>query len=86
MSQTLLPRNAGGRIAAFEIMTGTSAVRSLIRQNKAYQLSSTMQTGRNQGMQLMDDALAELVRSGEVDMNTAAAKSDDADAFRAQFF
>ena len=45
-----------------------------------------MQTGRNQGMQLMDDALAELVRSGEVDMNTAAAKSDDADAFRAQFF
>lgn len=86
VSQTLLPRNAGGRIAAFEIMTGTSAVRSLIRQNKAYQLSSTMQTGRNQGMQLMDDALAELVRSGEVDMNTAAAKSDDADAFRAQFF
>ena len=86
VSQTLLPRNAGGRIAAFEIMTGTSAVRSLIRQNKAYQLSSAMQTGRNQGMQLMDDALAELVRSGEVDMNTAAAKSDDVDAFRVQFF
>ena len=86
VSQTLLPRNAGGRIAAFEIMTGTSAVRSLIRQNKAYQLSSAMQTGRNQGMQLMDDALTELVRSGEVDMNTAAAKSDDVDAFRVQFF
>lgn len=86
VSQTLLPRNAGGRIAAFEIMTGTSAVRSLIRQNKAYQLASTMQTGRGQGMQIMDDALAELVRSGEVDLNTAAAKSDDPDAFRALFF
>ncbi len=45
-----------------------------------------MQTGRSQGMQLMDDALAELVRSGEVDLNTAAVKSDDADAFRAAFF
>ncbi len=86
ISQTLLPRNTGGRIAAFEILTGTSAVRSLIRQNKAYQLASTMQTGRSQGMQLMDDALAELVRSGEVDLNTAAVKSDDADAFRAAFF
>ena len=47
----------GGRKAAFEILTGTPAVRNLIRQNKSYQLISTMQTSRNQGMMLMDDSL-----------------------------
>lgn len=69
--QTLVPRTMGGRIAAFEILTGTSAVRNLIRQNKSYQLISTMQTSRNQGMMLMDDSLGELVRSGEVRLDDA---------------
>lgn len=82
VSQTLLPRRMGGRVAAFEILTGNSAVRNLIRQNKSFQLVSTMQTGRNQGMMLMDDALSELVRSGEVSPEAAAAKATDPEAFR----
>lgn len=80
--QTLVPRTMGGRIAAFEILTGTSAVRNLIRQNKSYQLISTMQTSRNQGMMLMDDSLGELVRSGEVRLDDAAAKAADRKRFR----
>ena len=84
--QTLVPRAMGGRVAAFEILTGTSAVRNLIRQNKSYQLVSTMQTGRNQGMMLMDDSLGELVRSGEVRMDDAAAKATDPDTFPQSIF
>ena len=84
--QTLVPRTMGGRIAAFEILTGTSAVRNLIRQNKSYQLISTMQTSRNQGMMLMDDSLGELVRSGEVRLDDAAAKATDPEAFPQSVF
>lgn len=84
--QTLVPRTMGGRVAAFEILTGTSAVRNLIRQNKSYQLISTMQTGRNQGMMLMDDSLGELVRSGEVRIDDAAAKATDPEAFPQSIF
>ena len=84
--QTLVPRTMGGRVAAFEILTGTSAVRNLIRQNKSYQLISTMQTGRNQGMMLMDDSLGELVRSGEDRIDDAAAKATDPEAFPQSIF
>ena len=84
--QTLVPRTMGGRIAAFEILTGTPAVRNLIRQNKSYQLISTMQTSRNQGMMLMDDSLGELVRSGEVRLDDAAAKATDPEAFPQSVF
>ena len=84
--QTLVPRTMGGRTAAFEILTGTPAVRNLIRQNKSYQLISTMQTSRNQGMMLMDDSLGELVRSGEVRLDDAAAKAADPEAFPQSVF
>lgn len=86
ISQTLLPRTAGGRVAAFEILVGNSAVRNLIRQNKSYQLISVMQTGRDQGMLLLDDALAELVRSGEISALDAAEQATDPEAFRAALF
>ena len=68
------------------ILTGTPAVRNLIRQNKSYQLISTMQTSRNQGMMLMDDSLGELVRSGEVRLDDAAAKAADPEAFPQSVF
>ena len=84
--QTLLPRKGGGRVAAFEIMTGDSAVRSLIRQNKSFQLVSTIQTGRSKGMMLLDDALAELVRSGEVDLMDAMEKASDPEALHRACF
>jgi twitching motility protein PilT len=66
LCQSLLRRRSGGRVAAMEILLGTPAVRNLIREGKAHQIPSTMQTGQKAGMQLMDTALQELVRSGAV--------------------
>lgn len=80
IGQTLLPCTRGGRRAVFEVLLGTSAVRSLIRQNKSFQIVSTMQSGRKQGMILLDDALAELVRLGEVTPEDAAAEANDPEA------
>ena len=84
ISKALLPRIGGGRVPAYEILVATPAVRSLIRQNKSFQITSAMQTGRRQGMQLLDDALAELVRSGQVAMDNALAVASDPVALRSQ--
>ena len=62
----------------------TPAVRSLIRQNKSYQVTSTMQTGKRQGMQLLDEALAELVRKGEVTLEDALLVANDPVSLRGQ--
>ena len=83
IGQTLVPRISGGRQAVYEILVGVPAVRSLIRQNKSFQITSTMQTGRKQGMVLLDDALAELVRSGEVSAEDAAFAANDPHGIRA---
>jgi len=85
IGKALLPRIGGGRIAAYEILVATPAVRSLIRQNKSFQIVSAMQTSKRQGMQLLDDALAELVRSGQVRMDEAMAVANDPAALRNQF-
>ena len=66
IAQQLVPVNNGGRTAAFEVLTVPPAVRSLIRDNKAYQLASYLQGGRQQGMQCMDYALADLARRGVI--------------------
>ena len=84
ISKTLLPRIGGGRVAAYEILVATPAVRSLIRQNKSFQIPSAMQTGKRQGMQLLDDALADLVRTGKVTMDTALAVANDPAILRNQ--
>ncbi len=76
LSQQLLPR-AGqpGRIAAVEVMIASSAIRNLIRENKAFQMHSIIQTSAEQGMQTMDQALRDLHQQGlitlEVAMNRA---------------
>ena len=85
IGKTLLPKIGGGRIAAYEILVATPAVRSLIRQNKSFQIPSSMQTGRRQGMQLLDDALAELVRKGTVTLDDALAVANDPGNMRNQF-
>lgn len=84
ISKALLPKIGGGRVPAYEILVVTPAVRSLIRQNKSFQITSTMQTGKRQGMQLMDDCLAELVRKGAVTMENALAVASDPAALRSQ--
>ena len=82
IGQTLLPKVGGGRCAAFEIMVVNSAIRNLIRQKKTFQIASTMQTSKKQGMQLLDDALMDLVRAGKITRATAAEAANDPSTFQ----
>jgi twitching motility protein PilT len=77
ISQTLLKKNGGGRIAAHEIMLGTPAIRNLIREDKVPQMYSVIQTGQSHGMQTMDQCLQRLVAQGIISAQDAAAKSID---------
>ena len=61
VSQTLLKKQGGGRVAAHEIMRGTPAIRNLIREDKIAQMYSAIQTGAAQGMQTLDQCLTTLV-------------------------
>ena len=64
ISQTLLKKVGGGRVAAHEIMVGTPAIRNLIREGKIAQMYSAIQTGQAQGMQTLDQNLQELLMRG----------------------
>ncbi len=75
ISQTLLKRVGGGRIAAHEIMIGTPAIRNLIREDKVAQMYSAMQTGAQFGMQTLDQCLKGLVQKGFVDREIAKVKA-----------
>ena len=66
ISQTLLKKNGGGRVAAHEIMIGTPAIRNLIRENRIAQMYSAIQTGQQFGMRTLDQDLSALVRKGVV--------------------
>jgi twitching motility protein PilT len=77
ISQTLLKKSGGGRVAAHEIMLGTPAIRNLIRENKVPQMYSVIQTGQSHGMQTMDQCLQRLVAQGLISAQDAAAKSID---------
>ena len=73
VSQRLITRADGkGRIAAFETMVATNAIRAVIRDDKMHQALSLMEASRGEGMQTMDRALFDLVRTGEVDIEEAA--------------
>ena len=85
IAKALLPKIGGGRVAAYEILVATPAVRSLIRQNKSFQIVSAMQTGKRQGMQLLDEALTDLVRSGEVALDDALAVANDPAVLKSHF-
>ncbi|MEP4888571.1 MAG: type IV pilus twitching motility protein PilT [Aliiglaciecola sp.] len=77
ISQTLLKKVGGGRIAAHEIMVGIPAIRNLIREDKVPQMYSVIQTGQSHGMQTMDQCLQRLVAQGVITAQDAAAKSVD---------
>lgn len=78
ISQALLKKVGGGRVAAHEIMIGTSAIRNLIREDKIAQMYSAIQTGQSVGMQTLDQCLKGLVQKGLVDRQEAASKAKDA--------
>src|ERR671928_1368202 len=76
MTQQLLPTADGAaRCVACEVLVPTPAVRNLIREGKTHQIPSSMQTGSNVGMQTMDAALAQLVRSGKITQRLAEQRS-----------
>jgi len=75
ISQTLLKRAGGGRVAAHEIMRGTPAIRNLIREDKVAQMYSAIQTGASLGMQTLDQCLADLVERRVVNRDVAKEKA-----------
>jgi twitching motility protein PilT len=81
ISQTLLKKKGGGRVAAHEIMIGTPAIRNLIRENKIAQMYSSIQTGQKEGMQTLDQCLKELVRKGVTTIEEARMKAADPRSF-----
>jgi twitching motility protein PilT len=82
ISQTLLKTKDGsGRVAAHEIMIGTPAIRNLIRENKIAQMYSAIQTGRNIGMQTLDQNLQEMVQRSVISSGEARGKAANKDIF-----
>jgi twitching motility protein PilT len=81
ITQTLLKKKGGGRMAALEILTGTTAIRNLIREGKIHQIPGTMQVSQKDGMQTMDMALQNLVSRGIVSKEEAQAKSMNPNLF-----
>jgi len=82
ISQTLVKKIGGGRVAAHEIMIGTPAIRNLIREAKVAQMYSAIQTGQGIGMQTLDQNLAELVQKGLITKQDAAQKAANKDTFK----
>ena len=80
ISQTLLKRAQGGRVAAHEILIGTNAVRSMIKENKIAQMKSALQTGASEGMQTMDQSLQKLMTLGHITRDVAMKKADNPQA------
>lgn len=80
ISQTLIKKVGGGRVAAHEIMMGTPAIRNLIREDKVAQMYSAIQTGMAHGMQTLEQCLQNLVNRGLITREDAMAKSSNKQA------
>ena len=83
ISQTLVKKVGGGRVAAHEIMMGVPAIRNLIREDKIAQMYSAIQTGMSNGMQTMDQCLQNLVNRGMITKQDAMEKASDKTQFQA---
>jgi len=81
ISQSLLKKIGGGRVAAHEIMIGTPAIRNLIREGKIAQMYSAIQTGQAAGMQTLDQNLQELLAKGVISKEEARFKAANKDQF-----
>ncbi|MBF0182011.1 MAG: type IV pilus twitching motility protein PilT [Magnetococcales bacterium] len=82
ISQNLLKKKGGGRIAAHEIMVGSPAIRNLIRENKVAQMYSAIQTGRAMGMQTLEQCLQEMLTKGLISKEAARDKANIKDGFK----
>jgi twitching motility protein PilT len=82
ISQVLLPKKGGGRVAAFEIMIAVDAVRACIREGKTPQLMNILQTGTKYGMQMLDVTLSKLVKAGLVQPEDAFMKANNVELLK----
>ena len=83
IAQQLLPRSdKSGRIPAFEIMVGTSAVKNIIREGKTSQLENALQTGSKHGMIIMDNYLLDLYEQGKISKKTAVERANNGEYLR----
>lgn len=82
ISQTLLKKVGGGRVAASEVMIGTPAIRNLIREDKVAQMYSSIQTGQAHGMRTLDQDLKNLLEKGLISVQDAKTKAVNKDSFR----
>jgi twitching motility protein PilT len=86
VSQQLVPRADGrGRVMAMEILTNSPAVGALIRDAKTYMLPGVMQTGKKQGMRLMDESLLDLYRAGVITQEEAYVRAEQKGQMRTNF-
>jgi twitching motility protein PilT len=79
LSQTLLPKIGGGRVAAYEVLVVTPGIGNLIRENKTFRINSAIQTGAKLGMQLLDDHLFKLWNEKKVTEEDVLAKAQNVD-------
>lgn len=82
LSQALLPRKTGGRVAAYEMLVVTPAISNLIRENKTFRINSAIQTGHKLGMQLLDDHMFNLWQEGVVEEDDVLIKANAPDEVR----
>ena len=83
MSHQLIPRKDGtGRVLAMEILTNTPAVANVIRENKTFLLPGIIQTGKKQGMRLMDDELINLYQRDLISADEVFARAEQKDVVR----
>ena len=76
LSQALIPRISGGRIAAYELLVVTPGIANLIRENKIFRINSSIQTGAKLGMRLLDDSLYELWQKEEITIEDALSRAN----------
>jgi twitching motility protein PilT len=85
ISQALVPTADGkGRVAAFEVMLATPAIKTLIRDQKVHQIQSTIQTSRQQGMITLDDYLLDLYKAGTITREQALIYAQDQASMKKQ--
>ncbi len=83
VAQQLLRRKGGGRVAAFEILLGSTALSNAIREGKISLINNQIQTGKAKGMMTMDHSLGELVKNGVVEPEEALERASDRETFKA---
>jgi twitching motility protein PilT len=77
LSQNLLPKKEGGRVAAYELMIMNPAIANMIRKNESHKIGSVIQTSADEGMVLFDDSLFNLYRTGKVSYKDVLARCND---------